>query len=450
MAYLARALTVEGFGRITFSQAIVTYFTLLTDLGLKTIGVSEIAGHKEKIKLYVNNILSLRMVLAAISFILLLFFAAVINKPAELKLLIVFFGLSLFPSALLLDWFFQGIERLEFVGIATAARSLSYVALIFLFVKSYSNILSVPLIIFISFFVIVLPLIYYFIKYYGRISFSFDVQFWKGLLIKALPLGIAFIAIQIYYNIDTLMLGFMKNEETVGWYNAAYKIVLFFVAFAGAIGASILPVMSNYYQTSKEKLKILIEYSSKLMIFLGLPIAICGLVAAKDIILFIYGSGYENSILALKILIWQVFTVFVNVPFAYCLLACEGRKYYMYSVVLGAIINIVLNLILIPRYSLIGAAIATIISEIIVLTALYIFSLKIIYAPIGKYAIKIVICSSLLGGLIYFLKFNLWINFFIGALFYLSANIVLKSFSLKEIKFILGGQNYGAQRILFS
>ena len=227
IAYLARILNASGFGQISFAQTIIAYFMLLSDLGLRAFGVREVARDKKQIKKHVNNILTLRIILAIISFGLLLIFIAFINKPTEYKTLIAFCGLSLFPSALSLDWLFQGIERMEFIALANIVRSLAYAGLVFLFVNSPSRILSIPLFALAASFVMITPLVYSFVKNYGWFSFSFNWPIWKEFLTKALPMGFSFIMIQIYYNLDTIMLGFMKGDKVVGWYSAAYKIIFF-------------------------------------------------------------------------------------------------------------------------------------------------------------------------------------------------------------------------------
>ncbi|TET07589.1 flippase, partial [Candidatus Aerophobetes bacterium] len=263
--YLARTLGAAAFGKIAFAQAVVLYFALIANLGLTTLGVREVARDKDRIDNYIGNILSLRLVLALLSFFLLFIFVSLIKKPTEVKYLIILFGLSLFPSALLLDWLFQGVEKMGSIGISRILDKLFYAGLIFLLVKDAKHIWVVPCLWLGGSLLASGFLVYVFTRQFGRPRLRFNLSFWKELARRALPMGAAFIMIQIYYNLDTVMLGFMRNDEVVGWYTAAYKVVLFVWAFIPIFINVIFPLMSKYYQQSKEKLKLVISSATKLM-----------------------------------------------------------------------------------------------------------------------------------------------------------------------------------------
>ena len=170
IAYLARVLSARGFGQISFAQALISYFRLLGDFGLNTLGMREVAKDKEQTNRYVGNILIIQIILSVVSFSLLLVFLLLIDKPMDYKILIALFGLSLFPSALSIDWAFRGIERMEFIGIANIVRSVIYTGLIFLFLKRPSDIFDVPLFNLIAALTIAAYLIYSFVKNYGWMS----------------------------------------------------------------------------------------------------------------------------------------------------------------------------------------------------------------------------------------------------------------------------------------
>lgn len=435
--YLARVLKPEGFGKIAFAQGLLAYFLLFSDLGLKTFGTIKIAKEKKKAKEYADNILTIRIVLSVISFLLLLLMVLVIDKPQEQKYLIILFGVSIFPSAILLDWFFQGIERMGIIGITNMLKSLIFIIFLFLFFRSQS-LLYVPVYFLFSYILAIIPMLSLFIRENGWITPSFKSNLWKESFIKAIPLGFSSIMIQVYYNIDTVMLGFMKDEEAVGFYNAAYKIVLLLIGIAGITVMVLLPVISRMYGESKENLLRFLRYLSKITIFLGIPVAVGGMILSEQIIKVFYGESYKSSVLPLKILIWSVFTVFSNVPFALLLLASEKSKEYMYSVTAGAIINVSLNLLLIPRYNLMGASIATLISELIVLSLLFLYARGLLFIPIFK-NILIGATSSLVMG-IALIKvqddLNLFISVLLGIFIYLLSLIIFKGFSKEDIIFI--------------
>ena len=136
VAYLARVLGVEGFGSIGFAFAIASYFLLLNNLGFDTFGTREIARNKEKISQYVNNILSLKLFTSFIAFFLLLVFVLIIPKPTEIKKLILFYGLTMFSSALTVEWTFMGLEKMGIIAFSRILKQIFYLLFIILLVES--------------------------------------------------------------------------------------------------------------------------------------------------------------------------------------------------------------------------------------------------------------------------------------------------------------------------
>ncbi len=432
--YLARVLTVEGFGKIEFAQAIIVYFILLVNQGLDIWGVREIAKNQGRKKEIVNNILSIRLFSSLIAYGILVLFVMVINKPWEIKKLILLFGLTIFTFSFTLNWFFQSIERMEIIALGQLVGQLFYITGIFLMVKNSFHIFQVPLIKFISAFLSLSFLALLFFKMNGTFKFSFNPSSWKEIFKQSLPMGFSLVVIQIYYNLDTIMLGFMKGEKQVGWYNAAYKIVLLFIGFAGLFGNALFPTLSRFYKESKEKLQVIVRQSSRVTLFLGIPIAMGICLLSKEIMLIMYGPLYLDGVVALQILIWSIFTIYTNAPFAFLLLAADKQKEYMYSVSIGALINLVLNFILIPKYSLLGASIATMICEITVLNLILFYSKGLVKVPLVEYLVKGFASSFLMVLTLYLLPFNLFIKILTGVILYFIWMFILRGITREDMR----------------
>lgn len=433
-AYLARTLSASGFGRIAFAQGIIVYFALITDFGLRTVGVREVAKNRDEIKGYISNLLALKLTLAIISFFSLLVFLVFINKPTDYKTLIALYGLTLFPQVLLLDWTFEATEQMEFVGIAHIIQPAIYLPLLLFFVKSPQDLLNVPLLFLTSSLFIVILLSYIFIRNYGWFKFSSDIKFWKMLLLQALPLGLSGLLFQVHSNIDIIMLGFMKSDEVVGWYSAAYKIILVIQGLGGFFGTAIFPVMSHYYQESIEKLRKLIHYSSKVTVFLGLPIAIGGVILAPKIVTLIYGNNFQGSILAFQILLGYLFLSYVAAPFFFLLQASGKVQYFLHTAAVAAITNGGLNIILIPKYSLIGAAVTTVISSLVIFIMLYVYSVRnIVRVSIMKDLLRAFMMASAMGVAMTLVNINLFGKFLVGVTFYFLLFIPLEGRKWRRI-----------------
>lgn len=374
IVYLARSLGSETFGEIAFAQALFVYFTFLADFGLQTLGTRDIARGRWNLKEYAGQMLSLRLFLAILSFVLVLLLALFIPKPPEIKGLIILYGLSLFPLAVLLEWFFQGLEAMHYIGIGRIVRSIIFIALVFSFIKKREHLLAIPVYYFVATCVSAGFLYLIFSKKYGRARLNRNVRMWQEFLKESLPMGLAFIMATIYIQISTVLLGFLKSSSVVGNYNAAYKIVLFLNAFGPLFGAAILPTISRYYVESPQKLRSFLYQYSKLTTLIGFLIALGGTILGKQIITIIYGPEYKESILAFRILIWSVVAVYANIPWSFSLLGCGQQKGYLCSSAIAMVIGIGMNFYLILKHSLNGAAFATMFTEFTVLIMFYIYS----------------------------------------------------------------------------
>jgi O-antigen/teichoic acid export membrane protein len=419
VVYLARVLGAEGFGRIEFAQAIVVFFLLAANQGITTFGSREIAKEKGDIKTYANHILAMRLLLALISYVFLVVFTLLVGQPAEVKNLLLLYGLALFTFSLTLDWIFQGIEKMEYVALGRMISQMVYVGGLFLLVRSSVQILRVPIINIAAAMFGAVLLLSIFIKSYGDIKLRYDRDLWKRILKQSIPMGVSFILIKIYYTFDTVMLGFIKGEEVVGWYNATYKVVLLFISFANLFGSAIFPVLSRSYKESPSQFQRFVFQFSRVTILIGLPIAVGGTILGGQIIRFVYGPIYQPSIIPLQILIWSVFTVYLNCSFAFSLLACDRQKEYMYSVLAGALINLALNFALIPKYGMIGAGIATITCEVVVLVLILFYSMKVVNIFPGIHLLKVCGASVFMGLVVFLLQGGLPLRIFVGILVYL-------------------------------
>ncbi len=436
VAYLARVLKAEGFGKIEFAQAIIVYFMLVANLGLSTFGTREIAKEKSAIKTYVDQILSMKLCLSLLSYALLVIFTFLVRQPEEVRSLLLIYGFTILTFSLTLDWVFQGIERMEYVALARMATQAVYVGGLLLLVKNSEQLLRVPTIRIAAALTGASLLLYVFLKGYSNIRFRFDLQVWKQILRQSIPMGLSFILINIYYTFDTVMLGFMKGEAMVGYYNAAYKVVLLFIGFAGLFGTAIFPVLARSYNESSVKLRRVVLQSSRLTVSLGLPIAVGGTILSRQIVQFIYGSEYQPSVLPLQLLIWSVFTVYFNCTFAYCLLAGDRQREYLYSVLVGAATNLILNFALIPRYGMLGAVVATLICEFATLSLILLFSARIVKAIPSMDLLRALVSSAFMALALQLAPLGLWLKIPAGVMVYFLCMAAIRGVRNEDVQLL--------------
>ena len=432
--YIARVLGSANLGKISFARAILAYFMLVPNWGLGVLGTRTIARKREKFDELVSNLLGLRFFLAIVAFLLLFLFVHVIEKPVETRQLILLFGLSLIPFSVLLEWFFQGIEKMEFIGLSRTIAKLVILSLVFFLVKDSKQLLIVPLFWLAGGTAASGFLVAVFSRRYGTIRFSFNPGLWRNLLKQALPLGVSFLMVKVYYGFDLVMLGFLKDDEVVGWYAVAHTTVFFLIGMMGLFIKTIFPLMSNYYRSSEKKLKSLISNSVKLLSLAAVPIGISGTLLAKPIVRFFFGVKFDGGVVALQILVWSVVVVAIRSTFGHSFLAGDGERRFMVGALLGCFTNISLNLLLIPRFSLNGAAIASVIGE-------FVFFVYILYhfqivekREVFKHHWKLIPAGVLMSiVLISVQKIHFFLTILLGCTAYVLIALLLKYFTIGEL-----------------
>ena len=433
MAYLARRLAVDGFGRLVFAQAIAQYFALIGNFGLNRFGIREIARDKDRIEETVNCVVTLQTVLSILAALLLALFAFLLPRPLGDKVLISFYGFNIILTAVFLDWTFKGLEKMEIVGSALFLLASLNTVLVFSLVKNEAGILLMPLIAATSMAAaIAIPATSY-IQRYGWPRPSFNWTAWRRALAVGLPIFTSIILTQVFYSLDTIMLGFMKTDRIVGLYSAAYKIIFTIISLGGLLQETLYPIVSRFYKDSSEKLAILLNISAKIYVSMAIPMGVGGTVLAKPMIELIYGKSYVEATVALQILIWSVVLILISFTFGLTLLACDQERKYMVGVALGAAANIIVNLFLIPPLGMIGAAIATVIAQALVTIYLFLRARRIAPIALGKYLLKPAIAATVMGVASSQLHFNVIANIFLSAAIYSAVFIGLGGIARQDL-----------------
>lgn len=283
-------------------------------------------------------------------------------------------------------------------------------------------------------------LIYALIIYTNRFSLpklSFKPDEWKLLIKESWPFAITSISANIYTWIDTIIISIIQGATAVGFYNASYKLALFLMFIPIIFSYAIFPVMSQYHVSSKKSLNFTFEKFLKIMLIIALPIGIGTVIIAKNVILLVYGSQYIASIIVLQILIWSTVLIFARTPFEK-LLESSNRQLVVTKVFfVGAIFNVILNVIVIPRYSYLGASVVTVLTDIIILGLLNVATKSMGFALSKNTKIsllKVVTASFIMGlTLVYLPNLNLFIKIIIGTLIYIVTLLILKIFDSDEL-----------------
>jgi len=231
----------------------------------------------------------------------------------------------------------------------------------------------------------------------------------------------------------------MQGKAVVGWYNAAYNLVAALAFIPMALVTAVFPLMSRLYESSNDSLRFSYEKSFKYLLIIGFPIGVGGTFLANRIITLIYGFVYSPAIIAFQILVWSQVFVFLNVVLGTLLNSINRQTAYTKQCGLAAVLNVVLNLILIPKYSYVGASIATVATQCFVFIAMLRQVSKGGYSIVNKstlgLAIKVVAASLLMGIFIaHFINLNLAILVVSSALIYFALVYLFRGIDKTDIE----------------
>ncbi len=439
-AIAARYIGVAGFGKYTFALSFTALFTILGDMGLNMLAIREVARDRFQIHRYLGNVAILKTILSLVAVGIIFLAINFLNYPSDTTKVVYIIGSGVFFLSLsqALRWCFQAFQKMEYEALVNIAEGVIMLGFGFPALYLGKGVIGLAWAYFLTYIIIFIFSFLIIIKKFAKPKFEIDFSFWKYLMKAAIPVGLATVFFTIYSNLDTVLLSLMKGDEPVGWYNAGYKLVNTIRFFPTMFFWAIFPVMSEFYKSSIESLKKVFRKSIQYLFLLILPAGVGTTILAPKIIPLFFGEGFEPAILVLQILIWVVVLISLSRVATYCLVAIDKQKITIYIFGIGLVINIILNLILIPKFSYIGAAIAIITAEfIILLLALFFIVQNLKVNPFPAQVFKVIMAALLMGLLTWFLKdFNIILVVSSSAIFYFAILITLKGITQSDLKLI--------------
>lgn len=366
-SYVARIISPSGIGKVAFVNSVLSYFIYIASLGIPSYGLRECAklrNDKEKLSKTFQELLIINLVSTMFAYILLFIVIISVNKLYNYKILFLIMSSQIFLNSIGVEWLYQALEEYSYITIRSVFFKVIGVLLTFILIKSPDDILLYG---FLTIFAASANYICNFINIHKYITFKkFKNYNLKKHFKPIFSLLTASIIISIYANFDIVMLGFISSEYEVGLYNAALKIKSILLSLSTAITAVMIPRISYYIQKKDEKgiNKLLIK-SLQISLLIAFPVCIYCLVFSKNILLFVCGISYIEAENTLKLLMILILPLILTNLFGNQILIPFGKENrFSQSVFIGMWINLILNLLLIPKYGASGAAFGSIITEI--------------------------------------------------------------------------------------
>ena len=384
--YVARVLGVERIGLVNFVDNTVNYFLLFATMGVGLLGVREIAAVKEDKKrrdqVY-SSMLALNLLFTLVSLGIYLLCISTIPKLCQYDELFYIGTAKILFTVFLVEWFFTGVENFRYITLRSILIKVLYIISVFLFVRDTSDyrlyfILTVG--------VVVLNALInqLYIRKFVRVRWN-NIQLFMYLK-QNVTLGIYTLMTSMYLTFNVMYLGLVSNNTEVGYYTTAFKLYSVILGFFTAFTNVMLPRMSSLLANGeKDRFQELVNRSFSVMATCCIPLILCSMIMAPQIVYILSGPGYEGAILPMRIIMPAAFAVGVAQVLAIqVLMPMKKDKVLLIASIIGAVVSLLINLLVVPSVKSVGSAVVLLCSEMGVtgMYVWYVLSQELILIPI--------------------------------------------------------------------
>ena len=442
--YVSRVIGSEGIGKTSFATSVIVYFSIIAQLGVPTYGirsVAQVANDNDELSKTVQEIFFINIITTIIAYICLGISMKLVPRFQEEPTLLIITSFQMAFNTLGMVWLFSGLERYRYITIRAVFFKFLSLILTFVFVRNRDDYLAYGIILVVA------------IAGSNVLNFFYSRKFinfkrYKNYNIKRhlKPIMIFFtmsIATNVYTSLDTIMLGFMKNNSEVGFYSSATKVRSVLLGIINALATVMLPRASYYIKVgNKKEFSRISQKAFHFIVITGSAAWVYFSLYAKESILVLSGSEFLPAIYPM---LWIMPTVLIcgisNLTAIEMLVALGKENSVLISQVAGALIDFVLNSFLIPVHGASSAAAATMIAEFVILN-IQIYALhKDGYYLRGDLKIwKIIVGVSVAGGVSCTIKMigmhplmMLLVSFSIFTVVYVGVLLLLKEPIAEEI-----------------
>ena len=367
--YVSRILLPEGTGKVSFATSLISYFSMFAQLGIPTYGIracAKVRDDKEELTRTTQELVIINFVMSVISYTALAVALMLVPRLREERALYIIVSLTIAFNVIGMEWMYKALEQYTYITIRSIIFKFVALIVMFVFVHQKSDYIFYGAITILA---ASGSNIFNFINAHKFIDMRPVGKYHFKRHFK--PIAVFFAmscATTIYTHLDTVMLGFMTTDADVGYYNAAVKIKTILVSIVTSLGVVLLPRASYYIEHKMIDEFYRIAHKAINFVFLiALPMMLYFMIFAKEGIFFLSGSAYEKSILPMQVIMpTLLFIGLTNVMGIQMLVPLGKEKIVLYSEIAGAVVDLIVNFALIPRYASVGAAIGTLAAEIVV------------------------------------------------------------------------------------
>lgn len=398
--YVSRILLADGMGKVSFFTAVANYAIMIASLGISTYGIratAKVRDNKYELSKTVAELLIINVSMTAVVLAMLFVSIPLVGKFQDDVALLIINSVLIIGSALGINWLYSGLEQYSYITKRSIIFKMISLILVFLFVHKRSDYAIYAAIVVFS------STGSYLINFiYARKFVSFRNLGKLNLAQHLKPMMLLFassLAVNVYTNLDTVMLGFISGDREVGLYTVAVKVKWLLLAVINAISAVLLPRLSYYISEKKtEEFKRILKKSIVVIFMLSIPLSVFFNMEARNSILLLGGEDYVGATLCMRIVLpILLISGFSNITGNQILIPLGKDSCFMKAIVAGSLVDLVMNVILMPKYGAVGAAVATLIAECTQMSIQLHFAKDYIWSNIQKKPIMKILFSTLIA-----------------------------------------------------
>lgn len=405
---IARRLGPEEYGQYAAVLAFGAMFVFIADLGLATYMVREIARWRDqpdgmqKANALFGNVLLLRFLLALLAATLLITTAWLTGRPIEMIIAIALgtLGLIMYSAQGASEAVLAGFERLD---VSSSAKVLQQVVFLAVGLIALIPVIGYYGLIFANLCGVTILTIACWrgARRMGIQPMRAAARTWPALLRASIPFGIIGFTLGLSYKFDSVLLNIYHGDRETGYYNAAYNLVFSAVILSNVLNTSLYPSLTRQAASTPDTMGRIYGRALRYLLMIALPIAIGGWSLADQIVPFLFDDQYQRSIQVLQIVIWVVPLMYASEFLGYIVLIQGNERKAARAVIVSTSVNVIMNLIIVPRYGLLGAAILTVVTEA-VLVGQYVWLLRaqLRQLPLGQVLLRPLLAALLMGGVV--------------------------------------------------
>ncbi|HEY9734095.1 MAG TPA: flippase [Drouetiella sp.] len=439
---MTRVLLPDEYGAVVFAMTVLAYVGIVVDFGFDAWGPLEVARGITPVPTIVKSVLSLRLLMLMPALVGLAIATYFMPLPPLTKTIILISGATMIPSALDLNWVFLGSKSMVPAIVSDCLCQLLMASGVFLLVKHPDDVMYVPIMQVATRAVAVGYLMVTYTRTFGRLNLGWEGETVRKFVTGSLPLVGSALVGRIIENFDILLLGIWVGSEATGLYGASFRVVWMLVLITVAYYTALRPTLAQAYVQGFHTIEALLNRVMRISAAIAVGASVGGILVAEPLVDFLYGKAYLPAVPALQVLLALFGLHMLSRTYRVTLISFNKQGNDLRIMSLAALVNVVLNFLVIKKYGIMGAALANFACEFLILVLDYFAAQKFVgRIPLGRHLWKPAIAACFMYPIVQATHhLHLLVQIALAGGAYVGLVFLFRAITMDDVKAILNRQ----------